>query len=271
MRTVPAIAFAALSSTAAAQDPSAARARDEHIEVTLLSEQSALVPGRPAQLGVRLRHDPHWHTYWINPGDSGLPTRLAWTLPPGFRADDIAWPVPQRFDLGDIVNFGYAGDVLLPVTIDVPADAKAGSTARMTVEAKWLVCQEACIPGKARLALDVPVRAETKIDADSASAFIAARAALPRTGPAASARFVGDAVEILVHGNDLGDGHGIDAFAETKQVVANAPPRFTLREGNAVLTFAKSDYFTAAPAALDLVIVRPGASALRTHAVFQNP
>jgi len=271
MRVVPAIALAALSGAAVAQDPSAARARGDHIDVSLLAEQDALVPGRSAQFGIRLQHDPHWHTYWINPGDSGLPTRLAWTLPPGFRAGDIAWPVPQRFNLGDIANFGYAGDLLLPVTIDVPADATPGSIARIAVEAKWLVCQEECIPGQASLALELSVREQARPDPNTAAAFATARAALPQKGPAASARLAGTTLEVTLHGNDLGDGHGIDAFAETRQLVANTPPRFALRDGNAVLTFTRSDYFLSLPAALDLVIIRPGAIALRTHAIFQAP
>src|SRR5437868_15422530 len=75
--------------------PLPALADDEHVRVTLLSENSALIPGATAWLGVRLQHEPHWHTYWINPGDSGLPTKLSWQLPPGFRAEEIVWPAPQ--------------------------------------------------------------------------------------------------------------------------------------------------------------------------------
>jgi len=266
MRVVPAIALAALSGATAAQGQSTAHARGDHIEVSLLSEQTALVPGRPAQFGIHLLHEPHWHTYWINPGDSGLPTRLAWALPPGYRARDVTWPVPQRFKLGDIANFGYSGDVLLPVTIDVPADAATEGGVRIAVEAKWLVCQEECIPGKASLALEMPVRAEAKVDPANAAAFATARAALPLAGPTASARVLGDTVEIVVPG----DREGVDAFAENKQVVANTPPRFARRDGDTVLTFARSDYFASAPTALDLLIIRPGTSALRTHAIFQT-
>ena len=79
----------------------------EHVAVELIAERTALVPGGTAWLGLRLRHDPHWHTYWINPGDSGLETRLKWTLPPGFQAGAIAWPAPRRLAAGELTNFGY--------------------------------------------------------------------------------------------------------------------------------------------------------------------
>ena len=70
-------------------------------------------------LGLWLRHSPDWHTYWQNPGDSGLPTRLNWTLPEGWQAGAIAWPLPRKFPIGDLANFGYDGDVLLAVPVTV--------------------------------------------------------------------------------------------------------------------------------------------------------
>ena len=161
--TVPSLIVSStivLLALAAAAPVASAAARDEnHVAVTLVSEQTALVPGKTAWLGIVLKHQPHWHTYWVNPGDSGLPTKLRWQLPPGFKAGDIAWPAPQRFSAGEVYNFGYAGQVLLPVPIEIPADAKPGTKARLAVEAKWLVCREECIPGKATLKMSLPIAA----------------------------------------------------------------------------------------------------------------
>ena len=36
--------------------------------------------GQTFWLGLKLSHQPHWHTYWKNPGDSGLPTELSCCL-----------------------------------------------------------------------------------------------------------------------------------------------------------------------------------------------
>ncbi len=147
----------------------------DHVRVSLISEQTALVPGTTAWLGVRLSHDPHWHTYWINPGDSGLPTKLSWTLPEGYRASDIAWPAPHRIAVGELTNFGYTGDIILPVQVTVPESAQDGGTAHIAVDAKWLVCQEECIPGKGSFALDMPVRSITANDTNVERLFSVAR------------------------------------------------------------------------------------------------
>jgi thiol:disulfide interchange protein DsbD len=245
----------------------APEAHAEHIDVALLAAETALVPGHIAPLGIRLRHAPHWHTYWINPGDSGLPTELVWHLPEGYRAGAIDWPAPQRFTLGDIANFGYAGEVLLPVSIEVPQDAALGTRASLAVEVKWLVCREECIPGKAMLALELPVRAAAEPDARHAAAFAAARAALPRaTTWTGAARLVDDRVEATLRGADLPAGE-LDAFVAQRKVVAAARPR-ARREGDTLtLAFDRSEYFAAAPAALDLV-VRAGARAFAAHVPF---
>jgi DsbC/DsbD-like thiol-disulfide interchange protein len=44
-----------------------------------------VLPGKPLWLGLKIEHQPHWHTYWKNPGDSGLPTTLNFTCPKGCR------------------------------------------------------------------------------------------------------------------------------------------------------------------------------------------
>jgi thiol:disulfide interchange protein DsbD len=56
-----------------------------------------LGPGKLAWLGLRA-HQKDWHTYWKNPGDSGLPTELRWELPPRCGRGRLARsaPVPHR-------------------------------------------------------------------------------------------------------------------------------------------------------------------------------
>ena len=142
----------------------------DHLQIELVSENEALVPGQMAWLGLHLRHEPHWHTYWINPGDSGLPTRVRWTLPEGFTAEAIEWPAPSRFEIGGLYTFGYAGEQLLPVAIHVPADARPGAIASLAVDATWLICREECITGKARLDLDLPiVKADARVPTSAAA------------------------------------------------------------------------------------------------------
>jgi len=115
------------------------------------------LPGATISLGLILRMQPHWHTYWRNPGESGEPTAIKWTLPPGFTASEIIWPYPERIAFGELANYGYSDSVLLRVELKVPPDLKVGDKVTFVADATWLVCKDICIPEKATLDLTLPV------------------------------------------------------------------------------------------------------------------
>ena len=146
----------------------------------LVHAPQGVAPGRPVWLGLQITHEPDWHTYWKNPGDSGLPTELEWQLPAGVVPGPIQWPTPRKFPLGDLANYGYDGTVLLPVPMDIRADF-AGTTLQAELWATWLICRKECIPEEARFQLRVPVDASV---AAHAAAFEAAWAAAPADQPA---------------------------------------------------------------------------------------
>ncbi len=151
--------IAALLSALAAAPAVAAPVKTDHVTAELVAEHAAATPGRPLQIGLKLQHIPHWHTYWRNPGDSGLPTTLKWTLPAGSSTTPIDWPAPQRLPIGPLVNYGYEGELLLPLSYTPPADAKPGETLTLKARADWLVCSDVCIPEHADLELTLPVAA----------------------------------------------------------------------------------------------------------------
>ncbi|MFT3829830.1 MAG: protein-disulfide reductase DsbD family protein [Opitutaceae bacterium] len=152
---------------------------EKHVAASLVAERTALVPGRTTTVALRLVHDEHWHTYWKNPGEAGLPTTLAWTLPPGFSAGPIQWPAPEITDTGGVLTYGYGGELLLLVDIAVPAEARPGENVALAAKAEWLMCKEACIPGEAKVSLTLPVATESAPDAQWAARIATARAALP--------------------------------------------------------------------------------------------
>ena len=129
----------------------------EPVAARLVPEFGSVAPGGTLWVDLHLEIAPGWHVYWRNPGDSGLPTEIAWDLPAGFSAGEIAWPTPERFVLGTIGNYGYHGTADLLVPIAAPADLKPGGTVHLGANASWLVCSDICIPGEAKLALDLPV------------------------------------------------------------------------------------------------------------------
>jgi thiol:disulfide interchange protein DsbD len=116
--------------------------------------------GQTVWVGLHLQHAANWHTYWQNPGDSGLPTELQWTLPPGVKAGAIEWPTPSKFPLGPLANYGYGDRVLLSVPLTVEAGFQ-GSHIDVGLLASWLACRTECIPEEGQFSLRLPVNTAT--------------------------------------------------------------------------------------------------------------
>ncbi|MFZ4478766.1 MAG: protein-disulfide reductase DsbD family protein [Rhodoferax sp.] len=187
--------------------------------------------GKTVWLGLQLTHQPDWHTYWKNSGDSGLPTTLQWTLPAGVTAGDIAWPLPKKIPIGNLANYGFDGTVLLPVPLNITADFKpalASSEIEVRLKANWLVCRKECIPEEGEFALKIPLKGST---AASSAAFNAAFAAQPRPIldgipgllPGSHVQIDGNAIRLTVQGLPTAlRGKTLDFFPETPEVIETA-------------------------------------------------
>jgi thiol:disulfide interchange protein DsbD len=127
----------------------------ELVKASLISDVDAIRPGQQFRLGVLYRLEPGWHIYWKYSGDSGLPTKIEWRLPPGFKIHDFQWPLPVRDkEPGDLEVFDYPGETLLFATVEAPDPLPAGPIA-IGAKTDWLVCQSLCIPGSAQLTLNL--------------------------------------------------------------------------------------------------------------------
>jgi thiol:disulfide interchange protein/DsbC/DsbD-like thiol-disulfide interchange protein len=135
----------------AAESPPVTTAR---ATATLVTDTDHVQSGAPFHAGLRLRMAPGWHTYWLNPGDAGTSPELSFTLPPGAKASDIAWPAPERVAEGPVVTYSYATEILLPVTITPPAGDAA--PLHLAAHANWLVCEKICVPEEGNFILDLP-------------------------------------------------------------------------------------------------------------------
>ncbi|MBA2547486.1 MAG: thioredoxin family protein [Burkholderiaceae bacterium] len=161
-------------------------APEKHVDAELIAATDAIVPGKPITVGLRLKHEHEWHTYWQVPGDSGLPTQMKWQLPAGFNAGPIEWPHPKRLPVGPLMNFGYEGETLLLTTVQVPADLPLGTPVTLSAKASWLECKDVCIPGDAQVKLTLPVKSDAAPSA-SASLFKSTLAQVPQSTLAAQA------------------------------------------------------------------------------------
>lgn len=198
MKTAPTLVLLLLATLAGAA--AAAPVKTEQVEAELIAEKTALVPGQPSTVALRLKIIPEWHTYWRNPGDSGLPTTLEWKLPAGIKAGAIEWPVPKALPVGPLVNYGYENEVLHLVTLTPAADLPVGKEVELAAKAEWLVCREICIPESANLKLNLPVATAAEPDPRHGKSIASARAALPQplTGWQAKAEGEGAKVRLVL-------------------------------------------------------------------------
>ena len=182
-------------------------------------------------VGLQLIHQPHWHTYWKNSGDSGLPTQLTWTLPVGVMAGDIAWPAPKKIKIGSLTNFGYEDTVLLAVPLTITPAFKPSllnSNLDIKLKAQWLICKEECIPEEGEFALSIPTKGSTAINS---AAFEAAFKAQPKPVivnagagiPSSTALIDGNALKFELHGLPAElRGKTLDFYPETAEVLENS-------------------------------------------------
>ena len=190
--------------------------------------------GQTFWLGLQIEHQPHWHTYWQNPGDSGLPTRVQWQLPAGLQAGEIAWPLPKKIPIGTLANYGYEGRLLLTVPVTVGADFRfpASGPLALGLQAEWLVCRQECIPQEGRFSLKLAsAAAQTPHAASFDSAQKLSPQVLPQqqqggtwiTGGQASLSADAKQITLRVHGLPVvWRGQTLSAFPVTPNVVHNA-------------------------------------------------
>src|SRR6266581_2625925 len=208
------------------------------VRAELLADTTAIVPGKPFTVGLVLRMAPGWHTYWKFSGDAGLPTEMKWKLPPGWKVGDIQWPIPLKtIDPGDIETYGYENEVLLLQEITPPSKLE-GSSAKLSTEANWLVCEKICIPGSATLQLDLPV-ASTSQPANT-DVFARYRRLLPQNlaGPdvaRADWSRVGSDLRLKIASETLAKYPAVDFFPLPEQETIVGHPAVQSRNNNEIL------------------------------------
>ena len=215
VKTAAALIFAFAITLVGVSSPALAdaTARTEHVALAS-SIGGPAEPGRTVWLAIRFEVAPHWHVYWQNPGDTGLPTRIAWTLPKGVTAGVLKWPAPQRLAADGVVNFGYSGTFALLAPLQIGTDAiLGGHFAKASVT--WLACAEMCVPEQADLEIPLDSAGEPR-------AIAAAFGALPKSLPGtADASVSQNAITLIVNAPGLRDAdpRSISFFPQRAGVV----------------------------------------------------
>lgn len=187
--------------------------------------------GQEIWVGLLLQHAPEWHTYWINPGDSGLPTQMDWNLPVGVNTGDVLWPLPKQLRAGPLTNYGFEGEALLAVPLHISKDFKASAKNTLDVQlhANWLVCRLECIPQEGDFSLSIPVSSSTAPQAAAFESLLSQQPQLlPNVQATASAQGSGNAqfLKLEIRGLPANlQGHRLDVFALTPEILDSASQR----------------------------------------------
>lgn len=151
-----------------------------HVSINLVAENKPLKPSGSIWLAIEQNINPHWHTYWKNPGDSGAPMDVKWSLPEGFKIDTLLWPVPQIIKVGPLVNFGYEGKATILARLHLPNNIPPEAIYDITADVEILVCKDICIPEygtyTTRLYATPPVNIDKK---ETAKLFMDALSKMP--------------------------------------------------------------------------------------------
>jgi DsbC/DsbD-like thiol-disulfide interchange protein len=167
---------------AVAQGGAAQSFTASHAKVSVVAESNSLQAGQSAWVGVLFDIEKGWHIYWVNPGDAGEAPKIQWHLPAGFQAGEIRWPAPERLPASTVIDYGYEGKVLLPVSLRVPAGYGAANPVTLTADVRYVICRDVCIPAAALAKLSIP--SANAGDAADRQLFHAAFDNAPKTWPA---------------------------------------------------------------------------------------
>ncbi len=184
------------------------------------------VAGQPVWLGLSLQHQPGWHTYWKNAGDSGLATQLEWSLPPGVQTGALAWPLPHKLTVGDLTNYGFEGQVLLGVPLTLPAGFNPpGGALEVGLKASWLVCRQECIPQEGSFRLRIPTQSS---QASQARAFESLQREQPQALDLQNSNAAVDPNRLRLRVSSLPtalQGQKLQIFPELNEVIESAAER----------------------------------------------
>ncbi len=224
-----------------------------------LSAASGYVAGGVVKTAVVIESDKGWHTYWSNPGESGIPTEMTFDLPDGWKVVETGAPPPMRFEASGLASFGYAGRTYFPVTLQAPQ----GAAGKVVLKASltWLACDDGgCVPGDAELSLEL---------ADGAAEATEHRAEIERALERLPVADHGFGLEVVDRGSTLeirlewvgGVGPVVDpvdceVFPVSAERIRSAEvPRFRKVADGWVAEVAKSEYLSGAVPDLRLLLV----------------
>lgn len=193
---------------------------EEPVHFELIARENSFTPGRPLLLAIRMNMAEGWHAYWKNPGDSGMPLQIEWTLPEGFTLTNLQWPTPKRFEVEGMIGYGYESEVFFLAEITPPKSLPKDTQVPIEANVRWLVCSNSmCLPGDSELALNFPLSNSST----SSQLFDKARSTLPKKMTSIKAKRSDNFIEIQLKSSAATLQH-VDFYPESKKTIDEKVP-----------------------------------------------
>lgn len=222
--------------------PAWAQGIDRHVDVELLAESPVPAPGAKVRLALVMTPKPGWHSYWVNPGDSGSVTQVEWSAPSGSKFGPLQHPAPKALSVAGFVSYVHEGAAALLADLTLPASAEVGSAYPVRAKVRWLACSDAlCVPETAMLSLSLTVGDGTIAPGDR-QRFDGFARALPIPLKAAGVIALKDGtLEVSIPFENGIDSASAKLFPATADVFAASAQQTVERSGDRLIVRVPSD------------------------------
>ena len=173
-----ALALFLVQGHSAAMSGELARYQASHSDIRVLLERDSLAIGETNWLAFEITPRDGWHTYWLNPGDSGAAPILNFSAPEGIMVGTPKFGSPMAIPVAHLMNYGMVGSSTILIPLKVSAELKEGRV-QLELNAEWLVCEQECVPQLATLELKLKAALDAATSLETRSVFVGARASTP--------------------------------------------------------------------------------------------
>jgi|GEM_PF-6800948 len=135
---------------------------DNYAHPELISDSSAIVPGKAFTLAIHFKIEGDWHLYHPSEDNPGMEPKVKWTLPEGIKAGKFQYPPPHQIDTPAGTEHVYEHDLVLLVDFEVAETVPLEQIFSIEAKLNWLCCREdQCRPEKATVKIDLPTAASS--------------------------------------------------------------------------------------------------------------
>ena len=195
------------------------------------------------EIAWRIRRQSGWHTYWLHPGDVGIPPSITWELPEGVTTTPLIFPAPKRVMMGEVGAHGHHGETLFLSKISFSDSFTPGDNLTIRGKAAWLTCSQTCLPGFGELVLSLPIQPNNQADPVWSARFAQFRAVLPVSPPdgwQALAYDEGSKLRMVLPAEPTASSPGVYFFSEGRTIKSDAMQPVRVKGGQWELQMTRS-------------------------------